>query len=439
MAENFDVVVVGARCAGASLATLLARQGIAVAVLEQTTFPRGTLSSHIIEADALAFLARLGLAEEFRAAGAPIADRVELRLEDVYVTTSWPQLPGDIGGVASLRRERLDPLLAGAAEAAGADLRFENKVTGLLRDGDRVSGVRVERGGSESELRAALVVGADGRNSTVARLCGSRRYNVSPNERNLYWGYFEGADPGPEPTFLSHRWKDRFILALPTDGGLYQVLVWPEDSDLERFDRDLDAVFADQVASCAPVAAALSGAQRVGKLQGAVRWEGFFREASGPGWVLLGDAGHFKDPAPGRGIGDAFIQADSLASAIASAMGGGREIDTELKRWGQWRDREFAEHYWLATDLGKAGAAPAVLTEMIQSLADRGEIDVFFEFLSHRVRPSEVVTPRRVAGAVARQLRSRSGERLEVLREIRELGATDARRRRLNRRPAFAD
>jgi len=55
------------------------------------------------------------------------------------------------------------------------------------------------------------------------------------------------------------------------------------------------------VTNASPVAAALEGAQRVGKVLGAVRWTGFFRDASGPGWVLVGDAGHHKDPAPDAG------------------------------------------------------------------------------------------------------------------------------------------
>jgi 2-polyprenyl-6-methoxyphenol hydroxylase-like FAD-dependent oxidoreductase len=438
MAEEFDVVVVGGRCAGAPLAALLAAHGLSVAVVEQATFPSSTLSSHIFEADALAFLDRLGLTEKLRKTGAPFAKRVALRLEDVYVTASWPQRPGDVGGVASIRRERLDPLLTEAAGEAGAKLRFATKVTGLLEEGGRVVGVRTECRGEESELRAALVVGADGRNSTVAKLSGARRYNVSPNERSLYWGYFEGADMGPEPTFLSHRWGDRFVLSVPADDGLLQVLVWPEMSDIERFDRDLDAVFADQIESCAPVAAAVAGARRVGKLVGAVRWEGFFREASGPGWVLLGDAGHFKDPAPGRGIGDAFLQADSLAPAIAAGLdGSGAGVDPAMKEWGRWRDREFAEHYWLATDLGKAGTAPVVLVKMIQDLVARDEIDLFLEFLSHRISPSELVTPGRVLGAIGSLMAERGGERMAILREVWELGTTDARRRWLNRRPAY--
>ena len=85
MAESFDVVVVGGRCAGAPLATLLARRGVRVAVVEQASFPRDTLSSHLFQADALAFLDRLGLSERLRATGAPPVNTIDLRIEDVHV------------------------------------------------------------------------------------------------------------------------------------------------------------------------------------------------------------------------------------------------------------------------------------------------------------------------------------------------------------------
>jgi flavin-dependent dehydrogenase len=430
---SYDVVVVGARCAGSPLATLLAREGVRVALVEQARFPRDTLSSHLFQADGLAFLDRLGLTERVRSTGAPFANRTDTRIGDVRLLVDWPRRPGDPGGITSIRRTVLDPILAEAAEEAGAEVRFETKVTGLLEQGGRVAGVRTDSG----ELPARLVVGADGRNSAVAPLCGSRRYNLTPNERALYWGFYEGAAAG-EPTFVSHRWADRFILGIPSDGGLYQVLVWPEFSDLERFDGDLEGCFADLAASCEPIAEALAGARRVDKLRGAKRWTGFFREPSGPGWVLTGDAGHFKDPGPGRGIADAFLQAEKLAPAIVAGLEGSPgDLDRAMKRWGRWRDREFAEHYWFAVDAGKAGEVPVVLPEILRDLDARGQAGLFFDVINHRARPIDLATPPRLLRATRRTLARRPGERRSVLREVAALGTQELRRRWLNRRPAY--
>jgi flavin-dependent dehydrogenase len=439
-ADRYDVIVVGARCAGSPLAALLAREGVRVALVERATFPRDTFSSHVFETDALTFLAGLGLIEKLRATGAPLVGRTDTKVEDVELSMDLPLRAGDVGGMMSIRRNLLDPILAEAAAEAGADLRTGTEVRGLLEEGGRTVGVRVGEGDSETELRARLVVGADGRDSTVAKLRGARRYNVTPNQRLSYWAYFEGADMGPQPTFLTHRWGDRFVLSIPTDSGLYEVLCWPEMSELESFRADPEGAFLAQARTCEPIADALASARRVGKVLGVVRWEGFFREASGPGWVLSGDAGHFKSPAPGRGIGDAFLQAESLAAALTGVLGDSDEaIDRATARWGRARDREFAEHYWLAGDLEEPGPVPAVLTEILRGLDERGRAGLFLELLSHRKRPSQVLTPPRLLGATARLLARGRVERRALLGEIGALGARDLHRRWLNRRPAYAD
>jgi flavin-dependent dehydrogenase len=439
MPEHADVIVVGARCAGSPLAALLARAGVRVVVLERAGFPSDTFSSHLFEADAISFVNRLGALERLRATGAPLVARTDTRVEDLHLAMDLPQQPDDVGAIVSVRRLLLDTILAEAAAQAGADVRTGARVTGLLEEDGRIAGVRFEQAGAESELRARLVVGADGRHSTLARLVGARMYNLTPSQRLLFWAYFEGADPGAEPTFLSHRWGERFILAIPSDSGLYQVLLWPEQSERERFQSDRDGAFLDHARACEPVADALVGARRVGKTMGAFRWEGFFRQAAGAGWVLCGDAGHFKSPAPGRGIGDAFLQAERLATAITAALEGSDEaLDLAMRAWGRWRDREFAEQYWLAYDLEEAGAVPSVLVEILRGLQRTGNAGLFFEVLNHRARPSQVLTPARALGAGARLLAKRGSHRRALLAELGTLGARDMRRRRLNARPVYA-
>src|SRR2546421_2660603 len=104
MPDRYDVVVVGARCAGSPLAALLARAGLDVAVVERATFPHDTLSTHILEADGLAFLDRLGVIEEVRATGAPLVGRIDTRTDDVRFADDWPTHPEDPGGLVSMRR-----------------------------------------------------------------------------------------------------------------------------------------------------------------------------------------------------------------------------------------------------------------------------------------------------------------------------------------------
>src|SRR5207244_50552 len=106
---------------------------------------------HVFEADGLAFLNRLGVADRLRATGARFVTRAEAMIEDVQVSEEMPQRPGDLGGVASVRRTVLDPILAQAAEEAGAEVHMGAKVTGLVEEGGRVTGVRVAGEDGDSE------------------------------------------------------------------------------------------------------------------------------------------------------------------------------------------------------------------------------------------------------------------------------------------------
>jgi len=437
-AEHADVAIVGARCGGSPLATLLARRGLKVVVFDQVTFPRPALSSHVKQADSLAFLDRLGVIDRVRATGAPFTRQIDARLDDFRIVADIPHRPGDIGGGACIRRVVLDPILAEAAAEAGAEMRMATKVTGLIKERGRVAGVRFQRDGSERRLHARLVVGADGRSSTVAKLVGARRYNVVANERAYYWSYFEGTDLSIPPRFVFHRWGERFIIANPADNGLYMVGCSPERSEREEFRRNLEPMFMDHALSCEPTASVLEGARRATKIYGILRFDGYFRDASGPGWAIVGDAGHFKDPAAGRGIGDAFLQVDRLAPAIVNGLAAGElALDAELRRWGRWRDRDFNQHYWMGVDFGAAGQLPLATPEVFRQVCAQGDTDRFVELLSHRSRPSQVITIPRMLGAGARTMARRGADRRTILREGTVRFGQEASRRWTARRPVY--
>src|SRR5690349_11469259 len=159
---DHDVVIVGSRVAGAATAMLLARRGVRVLAVDRARFPSDTLSTHQIQVSGVALLRRWGLLDPLLRAGTPAVRRVQLDLHGVALAGVLPEHDG-ADTIVSPRRTGLDQLLVDAARDAGAEVRHGVRVDDLLWDGGRVAGVRV---GGQQE-RARLVIGADGKHSTV--------------------------------------------------------------------------------------------------------------------------------------------------------------------------------------------------------------------------------------------------------------------------------
>src|SRR4051794_36934389 len=393
MEGRYDVVIVGARCAGAPLATMLARRGLRVCVLDRARFPSDTASTHGIQPSGVRILERLGLLPRLLEV-APAIERATVRLDDVDI--AFDGVSERVGApMLNVRRVTLDAILVDAAAEAGAEVRTGCAVTGLLRDGEQTVGVET----SEGPVRARLVVGADGARSTVARLVGAREYHRTAPGRAFLWAYFEGAAADGDRMWLGGM-GDYGFLASPTDGDLFMAAAVVPLGWRDELRADRARAHAAALAEWPELAACVTGARRVGPVRMMSRWHGFFREAAGPGWALVGDAGHFKDPSPGQGIADALRQAEQLAPAIVRTLDGD---DDALARWAAWRDRDAWEMYWFAHDLGAPGPTPLIIQEMQRRIgADPQLVDGLLRVLNHDRLPSEVFTPRLALGAAAR-------------------------------------
>ena len=243
----------------------------------------------------------------------------------------------------------------------------ETTVQGLVHEGGAVHGVQTTNG----VLRAPLVVGADGPHSTVARLVGSREYHVSEPGRLFIWGYFEGAE-WPAGYATLGRMADIGFLGMPTDAGLHLAGIAVSMSEKETCLGDTDTSFKHGVRRIDELDEYLASAIRVGPLRVFPRWHGYFREATGPGWVLVGDAGHFKDPTPAQGIADALRQGEKLAEAVEAGLGGGG-LEGHLRNWWRWRDEDAWEMYWFATDMGASGENPRIVADMMLGLGNEAD------------------------------------------------------------------
>jgi len=412
-----DVLVVGARCAGASLALWLARQGVEVCVVDRARFPRDTLSTHLFQVSGAALFDELGVLPAIEATGAPAHQEFAVTVDGVDMTHRLEHAPFDPPGGYSVRRHLLDDILVNAVTDAGIPVLQGTRVTGVLRerdqrgaDGGRVCGVTAEDEREPIELRARMVVGADGRHSTVAALVGAPAYDVRPNERFVCWAYYEDYRREPLARIHSHRRNRDLCFAWPSDSGLLTVITMPELAYAPTFFADPARHFDELIGACQPIASMLDGARRVGPLRHLKHYPGYFRQASGPGWVLVGDAGHFKDPILGQGISDALRQAKRLAETLAVSRTP-HERDTAVRQWGRWRDRDAREMYWLAQAQSAAAPVSPLMRAVLAEVADDPVLLRKFAvgIFAHRLAPSSVFNPQLVARAARRAHRQGQG------------------------------
>ena len=313
--SRFDVVVVGARCAGAATAMLLARAGHRVLVVDRGRYGTDTLSTHALMRGAVIQLHRWGLLPAVIAAGTPPVRQATFFYGDESI--SVPVAPRDgIDALYAPRRNVLDRLLVDAASAAGADIVYGVRIKGLQRsETGRVTGVVLEdEQRNVHHVSARVVVGADGLQSTVARLVGAATYRVGHHASATIYGHWSDLD------VEGYGWY--FVpgvsaAAIPTNSGQACVSISVPAGEFPRlFAHRADNAFRDLLTRVAPhLAAQIDPAGEI-RLRGFPGHQAFFRQAYGAGWALVGDAGYFKDPLTAHGITDALRDAELLARAI---------------------------------------------------------------------------------------------------------------------------
>ena len=276
----------------------------------------------------------------------------------------------------------LDALLAEAAAEAGAEVRHGVAVEGLLMEYGRVVGVRGRTpDGRSVRETASIVIGADGRNSVVAREAGAELYDDRGTLTCAHYTYWEGvAMDGVE---LYPR-PGRMIVASPThDGRVVTIVLWPQE-EFGRVRADVEGSFCEAVALAPSLAERLRSARRAEPFRGTRLLPNHFRTASGPGWALAGDAGCHKDPILALGISDAFRDADLLADAI---------LADELEAYGPRRDELAAGGFESTVQFAALQPPAPEMLELFERLrGDQGLTDRSFGTFAGTVAPGDLLT-----------------------------------------------
>jgi 2-polyprenyl-6-methoxyphenol hydroxylase-like FAD-dependent oxidoreductase len=347
-----DVVVVGARAAGSATALLLARMGHDVVMLERAQFPSDTLSTHSVSRSGVVQLSRWGLLDRVLASGTPAIRQVTFHVGGESVTRPI-KLHAGVDALVAPRRRVLDTIVADAAQASGAAARFGVTVTGLRHEGGRVVGVTArDAAGAPLELDARFVVGADGLRSRVARSVGASIDVAGHSDGATHYAYYAG------PAWQGHEFfvADGSLAGVfPTNDG--EACIWVcgpahHAAGIRRRAASLAGAFDEMLVEAAPdLAARLRAARRTSPVRGTSRLPNQVRQAFGPGWALVGDAGYHRDAVTGHGISDAFRDAELLAVALDGALRGELYETAALAGYQRHRNEAIQEIFGITCAL----------------------------------------------------------------------------------------
>jgi flavin-dependent dehydrogenase len=424
--ERVDAVIVGARCAGSAAATALARAGRSVVCIERAKFPADTLSTHLLFLGGVLELQRLGALDRVLELGPPRLEEASMAWGGYEIRAGYTPVDG-LDYSLCVRRPGLDAALAATARDAGAEIREGCQALGCLWDAGRMAGVRCrDADGVDREIRAPLVIGADGRKSLVAREAGvaetPRLFN--PNGRGCYFAYW--TDGQPELRSRASQWRQgrELVTAFPCDDGLLLVLLMPPVDRAGDFNGDLAGEYMRTALSVPGLAGRLEGAAMVSKVRHTNATGSYFRHSQGPGWALPGDAGHFKDPVTAQGIRDALRFGRLLGESAATVLDDPRALDLALDEWERNRDGECIEMYQWTNRLGRAEEMSPIEAELYRrGSADPELARSFLDVMARTRTPGEVMTPKRVGGLIAGAVRHGEAGGPAVIRR----GAADAR------------
>ena len=359
--DQYDVIVIGARCAGSPTAMLLARKGYKVLLVDRASFPSDTLSTHVLHPPGVAALKRWGLLDQLTTTNCPPIDTYSFDFGPFTITGA----PGtDDSPVAYCpRRTVLDQILVDGAAAAGAEVREEFTVKDIVIEEGRVRGIRGHgKGGETVTEHAGIVVGADGRFSMVVDAVGPEQYHEKAQILCGYYTYWSGLPA--HNSFAVYVRPNRGWAVAPTHDGLTLVVAgWPF-AELEANKDDVEGNYLQMFEMAPEFADRIRGAKREARFSGTAV-KNYFRKPFGPGWALVGDAGYNKDFITAQGITDAFRDAELCANALDESLAGTRPFEVAMGEYQSTRDEHVLPMFEFTCQLATLEPPPPEMQQLL--------------------------------------------------------------------------
>jgi flavin-dependent dehydrogenase len=403
---DYDAIVVGARCAGSPTALLLARRGWRVLLVDRTSFPSDTVSTHLMHAPAVAALARWGLLDRVVATGCPPITRYSFDFGPVTIAGT----PRPVDGVATAyapRRIVLDKILVDAAAEAGVEFREGYTVDEIVVDDGTVVGIRGRTAdGTLTIERARIVIGADGRNSHVARAVGAEEYNSKPMLQWSYYTYWSGLPMDGMETVVR---PDRGWGAFPTNDDLTLIVLgWPY-AEATAYKADVEGNYLKTLELAPEFAARVRRAKREARFAGGAV-ANYFRKPFGAGWALVGDAGYNKDPITAQGITDAFHDAERCTDALVDVFERGADFDGAMSAWQRTRDERALPMYEFTTNLATLEPPPLEMQQLLAAVCgNQAAMDAFVSVVAATMSPVEFFDPEHIAQIITTSRQAEPG------------------------------
>ena len=414
-------MVVGARLAGCAVAAPLARAGRKVVVLDKMSFPSDQLSTHVLLPAGTSELLKMGALTRILALDPSRVRWVSVVAEGITCTERMRPAPDGTDFGVCVPRDLQDICLVEAVREQGGEVRERCTLRSLHWRAGRVAGVRyTDEHGGDHDIATTLVVGADGRRSSVAAEVGAwRPYRVSRNGRGLVFRYMDDPRAGTRDAETYYQWREAsgIAFAFPTaPAGRLLILVMGHRDEVAEARKDPEGYWQRKLDQHPALAGRIAGVDLATytKLRSTAETPAFFRASSGPGWALAGDAGHFKDPVTGQGMRDSMWMGRTLAEHVLPVLDDQPAVDRATRIWEAERDRDCLPAYHFANFDTRVERPSPALCELIRDAGRTTEPDL--SDLFGRARTLQEIAPLpRMARALVTALWRGERSRAETL------------------------